>query len=66
MNADRAMLYASYAQACLKAAAILPDRDARVVHREMAAEWLKFAEQDATSDVALDDNQSPRAKVKVR
>jgi hypothetical protein len=51
-QADKAMLYASYAETCLKAAPVLPDREARVVHREMAAEWFRLAEQAATSDMA--------------
>jgi hypothetical protein len=39
------MLYASYARVCLKTVRLLSDRDDRVVHREMAAEWLILADQ---------------------
>jgi len=39
------MLYASYADTCLSAVPLLADRDARVIHREMAAEWLMLADQ---------------------
>jgi hypothetical protein len=62
-QADRAMLYASYAEICLKAATILPDRDTRVVHREMAAEWLILANQAATLDQVLGEQlagETPR------
>jgi hypothetical protein len=59
-QADRAMLYASYAEICLKAATILPDRGTRVVHREMAAEWLMLAEQATTSDPAQIAGQTTR------
>jgi hypothetical protein len=59
-QADRAMLYASYAEICLKVATMLPDRDTRVVHREMAAEWLMLAEQAATSAVVQIDRQTTR------
>jgi len=48
-SADRAMLYASYAEMSLKAVTLLPDREARVIHREMAAEWLMLADQAAIS-----------------
>lgn len=35
--------YESYAQHCLKLASQVPDRDSRLILREMAAEWLKLA-----------------------
>jgi hypothetical protein len=35
--------YQIYAEHCLKVAAIIPDRESRVLQREMAAEWLKLA-----------------------
>jgi len=50
--ADQAMTYASYAEHCLKVAELLPDREARVVHREMAAEWLRLAGQAAGAQQA--------------
>jgi len=46
------MTYASYAEHCLKVAELLPDREARVVHREMAAEWLRLAGQAAGAQQA--------------
>lgn len=35
--------YDSYARHCLSVAARTPDRDSRLILREMAAEWLKLA-----------------------
>ena len=46
-QADQAMTYASYAEHCLKVAPNLPNRESRVIHREMAAEWLRLAGQAA-------------------
>ena len=51
--ADQAMTYASYAEHCLKMAELLPDRESRVIHREMAAEWLRLAGQAAGAGVAI-------------
>jgi hypothetical protein len=36
--------YPSYAEKCLEMATIAPERQARMIQREMAAEWLKLAE----------------------
>jgi hypothetical protein len=52
-NADKAMEYVGYAKHCLQAAARLPDRETRIILREMAAEWTALAGQAATQDVAL-------------
>lgn len=43
-NTDR---YEQYAQHCLRLAAQTPDRDSRVMLREMAAEWLKLCDTSA-------------------
>jgi hypothetical protein len=42
--ADKAEEYVGFAQRCLKIARSLPNRDDRVAHREMAAEWIKLAQ----------------------
>jgi hypothetical protein len=39
--------YEQYAQYCLRLAAQSPDRDSRVMLREMAAEWLKLCDAAA-------------------
>ena len=39
---DPGRSYDSYAEFCLKIASRTPDRNSRVVLREMAAEWLKL------------------------
>jgi hypothetical protein len=36
--------YRIYAEQCLMLAAMLPDRESRVLAREMAAEWLNLAD----------------------
>ena len=65
-QADQAMLYASYAEHCVKVAKALPNRESRIVHREMAAEWLKLAGQAATSDLARDAQPAEQATRQVR
>jgi hypothetical protein len=42
-HSDKAEEYMGYAEHCLRIADRLPDRESRIVQREMAAEWLKFA-----------------------
>jgi len=37
--------YVLYAEHCLAKAKTLPDKEARLIQREMATEWLKLAEQ---------------------
>jgi hypothetical protein len=49
-QADKAMEYADYAKHCLEVAGKIPDRKSRVIHREMAAEWFKLADQAAVKD----------------
>jgi hypothetical protein len=54
-SADRAQQYVGFASRCLKAARSLPEREDRVVHREMAAEWIRLAQiltEDAVHDTS--------------
>jgi hypothetical protein len=52
-QADKAAEYVNYARHCLKTAETLPDRESRILHREMAAEWLRLAGDSARHDAAL-------------
>jgi hypothetical protein len=45
--------YALYAEHCLNQVASAPDRKARRLLREMAAEWLNLAEQAETRDTVV-------------
>lgn len=49
--ADKANEYIGYMEHCLTIARSLPDRKDRIVHREMAAEWVRLA-QMMTEDAA--------------
>jgi hypothetical protein len=40
---QKAAEYQVYAEHCVRTAAMIPDRESRVLLREMAAEWLKLA-----------------------
>jgi len=51
-NADKAAEYTRYAEHCVNTARTLREQEARVLHREMAAEWIRLA-QLAAEDVAL-------------
>jgi hypothetical protein len=51
-QAGKAMEYANYAKHCLETARKIPDRESRLIHREMAAEWFKLADQ-AAADATL-------------
>jgi hypothetical protein len=44
---DKAMEYQNYAAHCLRTAGLLSDQKDRIIHREMAAEWFKLADQAA-------------------
>ena len=44
-NDGRQDEYTAYARLCLKAAELATDRETRIAQREMAAEWLRLAEQ---------------------
>jgi hypothetical protein len=61
-KADKAMEYVDYAKHCLKAARQFPDRETRIVFREMAAEWTALAGEAATQDLALRAQASRPAK----
>jgi hypothetical protein len=41
------MEYQNYATHCLRTAALLPNQEDRIIHREMSAEWFKLADQAA-------------------
>jgi hypothetical protein len=43
-NADKAAEYTRYAEHCVETAKILPHHEARTLHREMAAEWIRLAQ----------------------
>jgi hypothetical protein len=49
-KSDTAIEYANYGRHCLNAVRELPDQEARMIHREMAAEWFRLAEQAARED----------------
>jgi hypothetical protein len=46
-KSDKAMEYSDYARHCLKIVMKIPDQASRMIHREMAAEWFKLADQAA-------------------
>jgi hypothetical protein len=60
-KSDKAIEYANYAKHCLQVVEALPDQDSRVIHREMAAEWLKLADQAAHEDMAPSSQASLQA-----
>jgi DNA primase len=43
--ADKAAEYTRYAERCVEAVKMIPDREDRTLHREMAAEWLGLAQR---------------------
>jgi hypothetical protein len=51
-KSDMAVEYANYGRHCLNAVRELTDQDARMIHREMAAEWFRLADQAAREGVA--------------
>jgi len=51
-KSDTAIEYANYGQHCLKVVRDLPDQDSRIIHREMAAEWFRLADQAAREGAA--------------
>ena len=52
-KSDKAMEYSDYARHCLKIVMKIPDQASRVIHREMAAEWFKLADQAAADAAPL-------------
>jgi hypothetical protein len=62
-QADKAMEYANYAKHRLETARKIPDRESRVIHREMAAEWFKLADQaagEAATTIVASSNASKK------
>jgi len=43
MRGRDAERYLAYAKECLRATKFIADREARLIQRQMAAEWLKLA-----------------------
>ena len=65
-KADKADEYVRYADHCTKTARIIPERESRILHREMAAEWIKLA-QGMVKHAALGAQPTRQAKLgKVR
>ena len=62
--ADKAMEYVNFAEHCLKIARALPDREDRVVHREMAAEWTKLAQTMAEDAAHSAREQAGKTRIK--
>jgi hypothetical protein len=52
------MEYSDYARHCLKIVMKIPDQASRVIHREMAAEWFKLADQVAADSPSAQQNNS--------
>jgi hypothetical protein len=53
--ADNAQKYIGFASHCLKVARSLPKREDRIIHREMATEWIRLAQmltEDAVDDAS--------------
>jgi hypothetical protein len=50
-KADKAMEYVDYAKHCLKAARRFPERETRIIFREMAAEWTALAGEAVEQEV---------------
>jgi hypothetical protein len=57
-KSDKAIEYANYAKHCLQVVEVLPDQNSRLIHREMAAEWFKLADQVAHEDTAQASRQA--------
>ena len=57
-RADKAMEFANYAMHCLEVVGKIRDRASRVIHREMAAEWFKLADQAAADSPGAQQNNS--------
>jgi hypothetical protein len=51
-NANKAAQYTRYAEHCVETARTLREQEARILHREMAAEWIRLAQLIA-EEVAL-------------
>jgi hypothetical protein len=51
-KSDTAIEYANYGRHCLNVVRELLDQDSRMIHREMAAEWFRLADQAARDGAA--------------
>jgi hypothetical protein len=60
-KADKADDYRRYAEHCLETARLLPGQEARMLHREMAGEWINLAQRIA-EDAALGERPMRRRK----
>ena len=62
-RADKADEYMHHAEHCMKTARTISDREPRILHRQMAAEWIKLA-QAMAEDGSLDasDRGSDKAR----
>jgi hypothetical protein len=65
-QADKAIEYIDYAQHCLKMAAQLPNRESRVILREMAAEWTNLAGQAAERPAPFGTQATKLKSIKAR
>jgi hypothetical protein len=61
-QADKAIEYANYARHCLNIVKKIPDQASRIVHREMAAEWFKLADQAASGNADAGAQADPARK----
>lgn len=57
--------YESYAEHCLKSVKLVPDRESRVLLREMAAELLKLAGRDAPTAATVRQRRQVQTRTKV-
>ena len=60
-NADKAAEYMGFAEHCVETTMILSDHEARTLHREMAAEWIRLAQRIA-EDAALRAQSIPKRR----
>jgi DNA primase len=63
-TADKAIEYAGYARHCLRVVGAIPARKDRIIHREMAAEWLRLADQAATATLGAQDTRRTNRRIK--
>jgi hypothetical protein len=61
MKPDKQEDYERYAEHCLKMARLAPDRESRILQREMAAEWLSLASREGMSRAGASANGADRA-----
>ncbi len=61
-NADKAAEFTRYAELCVETAKILPHHEARILHREMAAEWIRLAQGMVEEDAKLSAKPARRRR----